>query len=250
MRQWGREKPHGQLAVVAGRRPQQEVGHAATCARRRARSSSAGCSPTADVARRELPPRHAGALGPRLRRAAPRINPRLIITRVTGFGQTGPYAPRAGYGSIGEAMGGLRYVTGDPDRPPSRAGISIGDSLAATLRLHRHPRRAARARAHRPRPGRRLGDLRGRARDDGVACVPEWQRGRLPARAHRRDAAEHRARPTSTPPRTASSCSSPPTRTRSSAGWPRRWAQPELADRRALRHARRPRRAPGTSSTT
>ncbi|MFI6480955.1 CaiB/BaiF CoA transferase family protein [Nonomuraea sp. NPDC050663] len=60
------------------------------------------------------------------------INPRLVITRVTGFGQTGPYAPRAGYGSIGEAMGGLRHVTGDPDRPPSRTGISLGDSLAAT----------------------------------------------------------------------------------------------------------------------
>ncbi|MFC5835238.1 CaiB/BaiF CoA transferase family protein [Nonomuraea insulae] len=60
------------------------------------------------------------------------INPRLVITRVTGFGQTGPYASRAGYGSIGEAMGGIRYVTGDPDRPPSRVGISLGDSLAAT----------------------------------------------------------------------------------------------------------------------
>jgi formyl-CoA transferase len=61
------------------------------------------------------------------------INPGLIITRVTGFGQTGPYAPRAGYGSIGEAMGGIRYVTGDPDRMPSRAGISLGDALAATF---------------------------------------------------------------------------------------------------------------------
>jgi formyl-CoA transferase len=59
-------------------------------------------------------------------------NPGLIIVRVTGFGQTGPYAPRAGYGSIGEAMGGLRYLTGEPNRPPSRAGISIGDSLAGT----------------------------------------------------------------------------------------------------------------------
>jgi len=59
------------------------------------------------------------------------INPRLIITRITGFGQTGPYARRAGYGSIGEAMGGIRYVTGEPDRPPSRAGVSLGDSLAA-----------------------------------------------------------------------------------------------------------------------
>jgi formyl-CoA transferase len=57
-------------------------------------------------------------------------NPRAVFVRVTGFGQTGPYAARAGYGSIGEAMGGLRYVTGDPDHPPSRVGVSIGDMLA------------------------------------------------------------------------------------------------------------------------
>ncbi|HVB41800.1 MAG TPA: CoA transferase [Streptosporangiaceae bacterium] len=61
------------------------------------------------------------------------INPALVITRVTGFGQTGPYAPRAGFGSIGEAMGGICYVTGDADRPPSRAGVSLGDALAATF---------------------------------------------------------------------------------------------------------------------
>ncbi|MEZ0050268.1 formyl-CoA transferase [Mycobacterium sp. MAA66] len=60
-------------------------------------------------------------------------NPGLIIVRVTGFGQTGPYAPRAGYGSIGEAMGGLRYITGEPDQLPSRVGVSIGDSLAGTF---------------------------------------------------------------------------------------------------------------------
>jgi formyl-CoA transferase len=58
-------------------------------------------------------------------------NPRLIMARVSGFGQTGPYSQRAGYGLIGEAMGGLRHVTGEADRPPARAGISIGDSLAA-----------------------------------------------------------------------------------------------------------------------
>lgn len=60
------------------------------------------------------------------------INPRLIIVRVSGYGQTGPYSARAGFGGIGEAMGGWRYVVGDPDRPPSRMGVSIGDSLAAT----------------------------------------------------------------------------------------------------------------------
>lgn len=61
------------------------------------------------------------------------INPRLIMIRVSGYGQTGPYAQKAGYGAIGEAMGGLRYVVGDPGRPPARTGISIGDTLAATF---------------------------------------------------------------------------------------------------------------------
>ncbi len=61
------------------------------------------------------------------------INPRLIMVRVSGYGQTGPYASRAGYGGIGEAMGGLRNLAGDPATPPSRVGISIGDSLAATM---------------------------------------------------------------------------------------------------------------------
>ena len=57
-------------------------------------------------------------------------NPGLVMARVSGFGQTGPYASRAGYALIGEAMGGLRYITGEPDRAPARAGISVGDSLA------------------------------------------------------------------------------------------------------------------------
>jgi len=60
------------------------------------------------------------------------INPGLIMIRVSGYGQTGPYSSRAGYASVGEAMGGLRYLCGDPDRQPSRTGISLGDSLAAT----------------------------------------------------------------------------------------------------------------------
>jgi crotonobetainyl-CoA:carnitine CoA-transferase CaiB-like acyl-CoA transferase len=62
-----------------------------------------------------------------------KINPGLIMIRVSGYGQSGPYSPKAGYASVGEAMGGLRYVMGEPDRRPSRAGISIGDSLAATF---------------------------------------------------------------------------------------------------------------------
>jgi formyl-CoA transferase len=58
-------------------------------------------------------------------------NPGLIMVRLSGFGQDGPYRDRPGFGVIGESMGGLRYVTGYPDRPPVRLGISIGDTLAA-----------------------------------------------------------------------------------------------------------------------
>jgi formyl-CoA transferase len=59
-------------------------------------------------------------------------NPGLIVARMSGYGQTGPYSSRAGFGGIGEAMGGWRYIVGEPDRAPSRMGISIGDTLTAT----------------------------------------------------------------------------------------------------------------------
>lgn len=59
------------------------------------------------------------------------VNPRVILVRISGFGQTGPYRERAGYGNVSESMGGLRYVTGFPDRPPVRIGVSLGDTLAA-----------------------------------------------------------------------------------------------------------------------
>jgi formyl-CoA transferase len=58
-------------------------------------------------------------------------NPGLIMLRLSGFGQTGPYRDQAGFGAIGESMGGLRYVTGFPDRPPVRPNLSIGDALAS-----------------------------------------------------------------------------------------------------------------------
>ena len=59
------------------------------------------------------------------------INPRLIIVRVSGYGQTGPYADRPGFASVGEAMGGIRHINGFPDRAPPRFGISLGDTLTA-----------------------------------------------------------------------------------------------------------------------
>lgn len=57
------------------------------------------------------------------------INPRIIMARISGFGQDGPYSQRLGYGVIGEAVSGLRHVTGDPDRPPTRAAVSLTDCL-------------------------------------------------------------------------------------------------------------------------
>lgn len=59
------------------------------------------------------------------------IRPELVMVRLSGFGQTGPYKDQPGFGAVGESMGGLRYITGFPDRPPVRTGISIGDSIAA-----------------------------------------------------------------------------------------------------------------------
>ena len=131
MREWGRERPYGKSLwwpVVA--RNKKSV----TCNLRDSEGQ--------DLARRLL----AGAdvlvenfrpgtlerwgLGPQ---QLQELNPRLVVTRVTGYGQTGPYAPRAGFGAIGEAMGGIRYVMGEPDGPPVRAGISLGDALAATF---------------------------------------------------------------------------------------------------------------------
>src|SRR5216684_6378472 len=59
------------------------------------------------------------------------LNPGLVMVRLSGYGQTGPYRDRAGFGAIGEAMGGMRYVTGYPDRAPVRVGISLGDAVAS-----------------------------------------------------------------------------------------------------------------------
>jgi crotonobetainyl-CoA:carnitine CoA-transferase CaiB-like acyl-CoA transferase len=59
------------------------------------------------------------------------INPKLTMVRISGYGQTGPYRDRPGFGAIGEAMGGIRYTTGDADGLPARVGVSLGDSLAS-----------------------------------------------------------------------------------------------------------------------
>jgi formyl-CoA transferase len=130
MRAWGREKPHGQSLwwPVVARNKKSVVLNLRTEPGQEAVRRLAAVS---DVVIENFRPGtlerwHLGY------DTLAALNPRLVLTRVTGFGQTGPYAPRAGFGSVGEAMGGLRYVLGEPDHPPSRAGISIGDSLAAT----------------------------------------------------------------------------------------------------------------------
>ncbi len=59
------------------------------------------------------------------------LNPKLTMVRISGYGQSGPYKDRPGFGAIGEAMGGIRYTTGEPDGAPARVGVSLGDSLAS-----------------------------------------------------------------------------------------------------------------------
>ena len=95
-------------------------------------------------------------------------NPGLVLVHISGFGQTGPLAGQAGFGSVGEAMGGIRYTTGSPDRPPSRAGISLGDALASVFGVIGTLSALLSARSTGRRPGGRRRHLRGGRRADGV----------------------------------------------------------------------------------
>ena len=79
---------------------------------------------------RELPSRHSGKMGPGPGRPVPSCNPDLVMVRISGYGQTGPYKDRAGFGSSAESFAGLRYITGEPDRPAGRAAASMGDTVA------------------------------------------------------------------------------------------------------------------------
>ncbi|GAA2730675.1 CoA transferase [Actinocorallia aurantiaca] len=131
MRQWGREKPHGQSLwwpILARNKKSVTLNLREAAGQDLARRIIT----EADVLVENFRPGTLERWG-----LSPEtlweLNPGLIITRVTGYGQNGPYSPRAGFGSIGEAMGGIRYVTGDPNSPPARAGISLGDELAGTF---------------------------------------------------------------------------------------------------------------------
>ena len=131
MREWGQEKPHGKslwFPVVGRGKKSVTLNLRAAEGQAIARDLIA----QADILVENFRPGTLERWGLGYDALAA-LNPGLIMVRVTGYGQTGPYAQRAGFGAIGEAMGGLRYVVGAPDRPPSRMGISIGDSLAATF---------------------------------------------------------------------------------------------------------------------
>lgn len=130
MRQWGKEKPHGKALfwpVLARNKLSATLNAREDDGQLLVKQLVEG----ADVLLENFRPGTMEKWGLGFEELSA-INPKLVMIRVSGFGQTGPYAKRAGYGAIGEAMGGLRYTTGDPSLPPSRAGISIGDSLAAT----------------------------------------------------------------------------------------------------------------------
>lgn len=131
MREWGREKPHGLSLwwpVIARNKKSVEINardeEGAGLIRRLVAD--------ADVMLENFRPGTMERWGLGWEDLS-KINPRLVMIRVSGFGQTGPYSAKPGYGAIGEAMGGLRYVVGNPTMPPSRMGISIGDTLAATF---------------------------------------------------------------------------------------------------------------------
>jgi len=131
MREWGREKPHGQSLwwpVIARGKKSVEIDARLAEGQIIIRDLAA----TADILVENFRPGTMERWGLGYE-ALSAINPRLVMIRVSGYGQTGPYAGKAGFGAIGEAMGGLRHVVGDPSTPPSRTGISIGDTLAATF---------------------------------------------------------------------------------------------------------------------
>ena len=128
MRQWGRSKPKGHSPwwPVIGRNK-----HSVTLNLRteEGRDLARTLIAKADVVVENFRPGTLEGWGMGYDDLA-RLNPGLVMARVSGFGQTGPSSHKAGYALIGEAMGGLRHITGEPDRNPARAGISIGDSLS------------------------------------------------------------------------------------------------------------------------
>ncbi len=129
MRHWGVTRRRLE-PVVADHRPQQAIGGRRPEGSARTSRSCNDWPPSAMSCSRTSGPVCSPEFGLDHATLSAR-NPGIIVTHVSGFGQTGPRASEAGFGSIGEAVGGIRHTTGDPDRPPARCGISLGDSLAA-----------------------------------------------------------------------------------------------------------------------
>ena len=129
MREWGRERPYGKSLwwPVVGRNKKSVT---VNLREKEGQEIARNLIATSDILIENFRPGTLERWNMSYEQLS-KENPRLVMVRVSGYGQTGPYAQRAGFGAIGEAMGGLRYVVGDPSMPPSRMGISIGDSLAA-----------------------------------------------------------------------------------------------------------------------
>ena len=159
--------PRRAQPLVAVDRAQQAIGRDRPARRTRSRRRRAARAAVRHRAR-ELPSRAARGVGPRLRRRSRPANPGVVLVHVSGFGQTGPRAHEPGFGSIGEAMGGLRHTTGDR-RSSSRARRGQPRRRAGrAVRRDRHARRDHRAGAVGSRAGGRRRDLRVGAGAHGV----------------------------------------------------------------------------------
>ena len=177
--------------MVEDARPQQADRHARPLARPRAPTTCSGWPREADVLIENFRPGtlERWGLGPDALLAA---NPRLVIARVTAFGQDGPYAGRPGFGSIAEAMSGFAAITGEPDGPPDAAAVRAGRRHRGAGDGVRRDGRAAAPRRHRRRPGRRPGHHRADPHDARRARSPRTTSSARAA-AHRQPVGQQRA---------------------------------------------------------
>ena len=214
------------LAVLGGRGTRPQERHA-----RPAHARGPGPLPPARGDRRrggrELPARHARAVAHRARRPRPE---RLVIVRISSFGQDGPYSHRPGLDRVGIGYGGLLHLTGYPDRPPVRVGVTISDYLTGVFAAQAATGRALRARRAR-RHGR--GDRRRALRRGAAHPRVDARRATTSSAscaAARATGSRTRRRSTTTRPPTASTSASSPAPTPTSRGSARRWTGPTSLD--------------------
>ena len=242
IREWGRRATRAARSGGRSCRATRSVSRS-TCARSAGRSSCSSSSRDADVLIENFRPGTLERWNLGFERLQ-EVNPGLILARVSGYGQTGPYAKRAGFASVGEAMGGLRYINGFPGEAPPRVGMSLGDSLAGMFAVQgilaalyeRDAPAAARARSSTSDPRVLLRDARGhRAR-----VRPPRDRARAAAarasRASRRRTSSARATAVGGDRGQRGQCLPPALRGDGAAGARRR---------RAIRDPPRARRSPG-----